>query len=100
MSLFRSASARRAGGRAVPWLVVADVAREGHRHWTSRLSGRERRRLVELVRRSRGRRSRLTDREQRELRRLVAQLDLKLLARHAAQVAVVGKVRHSRRRGR
>lgn len=100
MGLLRRTPTRLVARRAVPWLIVADVAREGHRHWTSQLSGRERRRLVELARQSRGRPSSLTEREQREFRRLVDQLDLRTFVRHAAVAAVAGKARHRRPRGR
>jgi hypothetical protein len=102
MSILRRTPARFAVRRAVPWLLVADVAREGHRHWTTQLSGRERRRLLELLKRSGGRPSTLTVRERRELERLVAQLDLRAFARHAATAVVAGRATHSgtRRRGR
>lgn len=100
MSILRRTPARLVTRRAIPWIVALDVAREARRHWTAQLSGRESRRLVELARRSRGRPSSLSVREQRELRRLVDQLDLKALGRHVAVVAVAGRAEHSRRRGR
>jgi hypothetical protein len=102
MSILRRTPTRLVARRAVPWLLVADVAREGHRHWTAQLSGRERRRLLELLKQSGGRPSTLTDRERRELQRLVDQLDLRSLARHVATTAVIGRAKHSgaRRRGR
>ncbi|MDO9407964.1 hypothetical protein [Patulibacter sp.] len=100
MSILRRTPTRLVARRAVPWLLVADVAREGHRHWTAQLSGRERRRLIELIKRSGGRPSTLTERERRELQRLVAQLDLRTFARHAATTAVIGRAKHGRGRGR
>jgi hypothetical protein len=59
-----------------------------------RLEPDERRRVLELVRRGRGRPSRLTPRERRELARLVAKAEPRLFA-HAA----VRKLNPIRRRG-
>jgi len=100
MSILRRTPTRLVARRAVPWLIAVDVAREGHRHWASQLSGREQRRLIELAKQSRGRPGRLSDRERREWHRLVAQLDLSAFARHAAITAVTGRAKHSRPRGR
>lgn len=100
MSILRRTPTRLVARRAIPWLVVADVAREGRRHWSSQLSGREQRRLLQLLKQSGGRPSTLTDRERRELKRLVDQLDLQTFAKHAVTTAVIGKVKHGRGRGR
>jgi hypothetical protein len=68
--------------RASPWLyviVAAEVAVLLKEHW-DRLDERERRRLPELVRKSRGRPSNLSAREKRELRRIVDRIGPRELA--------------------
>jgi hypothetical protein len=56
------------------WLIAAaEVALATYRHWR-RLDPDERSRMVELVRRSKGRPSRLTDREADELEALLEKL--------------------------
>jgi hypothetical protein len=66
--------AHRADPRRIPWQVVLSiglrVAQEGRRRWY-RLSEREQREVARIVRKSHGRASRLTVRERRELRDLV-----------------------------
>ena len=66
----RGGSAR---GR-IPWKLVMTVglriAQEGRRRW-ERLSQREQREVVRIVRKSRGRAGNLTPAERAELRRLV-----------------------------
>lgn len=63
-----------ARGRAVNWLALYETARFVYRHgkerWDS-LTPEERRRIGELVRKSRGRRSNLTQRERDRLWELV-----------------------------
>jgi hypothetical protein len=65
---------RRRGPNAVPWqLVLATALRigqEGQRRW-HRLSKHERDEVAQLVRKSRGRLGGLSERERRDLRRLV-----------------------------
>lgn len=100
MSILRRSPTTSTTRRAVPWVVVADLARAGRTHWTSQLSKRERSRLLTLLKQSGGRPARLSDRERRELQRLVAQLDLRSFAKHAATTAVIGKAQRSRGRGR
>jgi hypothetical protein len=98
MSSLRRTPARRPARSAVPWTLVADVVREGRDHWNSRLSRRERSRLIALLKASRGRPGALTVREQREFRRLVDQLDLQAFARHAVATVVAGRAEHARSR--
>ena len=61
---------------AVPWLALARVAMIVSKRWNA-LSGKERARLAELVRESRGRTSNLSVRQRLELRKLAGRLDLK-----------------------
>jgi hypothetical protein len=64
---------------AVPWLVVARTAMIVSKRWNA-LSGKERARLAELVRESRGRVGNLSVKQRLELRRLAGKLDLKGMA--------------------
>jgi hypothetical protein len=61
--------------RRVPWMRVWLAAqwlyRQGRRRLEENLSERERRELLELMRKSKGRQSNLSSREQDRLRRLV-----------------------------
>jgi hypothetical protein len=66
--------------RAVPWLLVFEVARGVHSHVMDTLSPAERRRVGEILRKSRGNPTRITPREREELRRLAGKLDFKRLA--------------------
>jgi hypothetical protein len=63
-------------GRAMPWLALYQSGRwvygHGRRAWDN-LEPDERRRLGDLLRKSKGRRSNLTDRERDELWSLVRQ---------------------------
>lgn len=68
--------------RAVPWLVVAELAMAARRHWHL-LEPAERARLRDLVTRSRGRRGNLTPDEREDLRYLVRRLEPGGLAREA-----------------
>jgi hypothetical protein len=61
--------------RALPWALVLEAGAVAGRRVRA-LSGRERRRLGELLLASRGRASNLSLRERAELRRLVRKLDL------------------------
>jgi hypothetical protein len=66
--------------------AMGQAAMAAREHW-GLLSGEERRRLAELVRRSGGRTSNLSGRERRELSELVKQLELARLGRRLAQSA-------------
>jgi hypothetical protein len=61
--------------RALPWAVLLEAGVVVGRRWNA-LSGRERRRLGELLLASRGRVANLSVRERAELRRLANKLDL------------------------
>lgn len=96
MGLLRRAPARVAGRRVAPWLILLDLSREARDHWTAQLTPRQRKRLIELLRQSGGRPGTLSARERREFDRLVGQLDLKGLVKHAAGTAVTGSRKHAR----
>lgn len=81
----------------MPWLLVLDLAREGHSHWQGQLTPKERSRLVGLLKQSKGRPSVLSVAEQAELRALGTKLDVKALGKRAAMTGVGFK---ASRRGR
>jgi hypothetical protein len=93
----------RLGKRALPigWaLVAAEAVMVARRHWGS-LHPHSRRRLRELVGKSKGRPGNLSREERRELIHHVRQLDLRMLARDlgdaASPIRIPGR---RRRRGR
>lgn len=88
MSILRRTPARIVGRRAVPWLLVLDLAREGHAHWQAQLTPAERSRMVALLKASKGRPAALTPNEQAELKALGAKLDVKALGKRAAMTGV------------
>jgi hypothetical protein len=61
---------------AVPWLLIARAAMIVSKRWNA-LSSKERARLAELVRESRGRTSNLSVKQRLELRKLAGKLDVK-----------------------
>lgn len=65
-------------------VIIAEVAILAGQH-LGRLTPAERRRVIQLVGRGRGRPSRLTERERAELSRLVAKLEPKLFAKSIAK---------------
>jgi hypothetical protein len=75
--------------RSVPFLwawAVAEALIATRRHWSG-IEPRTRKRLTELVTKSRGRPSNLSRDEKRELGRLVGQMDLRRLTRELAATA-------------
>jgi hypothetical protein len=62
--------------KAVPWAVLLQVGVILGRRWTA-LSAKERARLAEIVRSSRGRVGNLSLKERLELRKLARKLDIK-----------------------
>ena len=86
----RLGSAAAAGSRWVIWLrilVLANVALAIKRHMDL-LEAAEKRDLADLVRRSKGRPSNLTDSERERLRELVEKLEPVELAREAAESVI------------
>jgi DNA primase catalytic subunit len=90
--------ARLARLRAVPWLLLFEVARGVHSHVMDSLSPAERRHVMQILRKSKGNPGNVTPREREELRRLAGKLDFKRLGRDLAPRVIAGQRR--RRRGR
>jgi hypothetical protein len=82
--------------RAAPWLVVYEMARAAKDHW-DHLDARDRNRLAELVRRSKGRPHNLTRSERDEFVQLVRRLELLRLGSALGGAAITGR---RKRRGR
>ena len=82
--------------RAMPWLMVFELAVTLRKHWR-RLEPADRNRLAELVRKSQGRPNRLTAEERADMRRLVAKLEPGQIAR---SVMPIGRRAMKGRRGR
>jgi hypothetical protein len=92
----------RLGKRALPigWaLVAAEAVMVARRHWGS-LHPHSRRRLRELVGKSKGRPGNLSREERRELIHHVRQLDLRMLARDLGDAASPIRIPGRRRRRR
>ena len=84
-----------AGVRAVPWRLVIEVATIVLNRFRDDLPERERRRLTELVKKSKGDPRRLTAAERRQLLDLLKSVDAQRLGRDVT--AIVG-ARQLRRR--
>jgi DNA primase catalytic subunit len=82
--------------RAVPWLLVFEVARGVHSHVMDTLTPAERKRVGEILRKSRGNPQNVTAREREELKRLAGRLDLKRLGRDLVPRVVAGGRRKRR----
>ncbi|HEX4466386.1 MAG TPA: hypothetical protein VH025_04305 [Solirubrobacteraceae bacterium] len=77
MSKHRESKSRlKSTAGAVPWLLIARAAMIVSKRWNA-LSSKERARLAELVRESRGRTSNLSVKQRLELRKLAGKLDVK-----------------------
>ncbi len=88
--------------RAMPWRTLLQGGMIVGARWVA-LSAKERARLIELVRASRGRLSNLSARERRELRKLVHRLDVRGMSRDLTTLARsrrTGRRRGARRRHR
>ncbi|MGH2841546.1 MAG: hypothetical protein ACRDKY_12060 [Solirubrobacteraceae bacterium] len=66
--------------RAMPWVMVFELALTLRKHWKL-LEPKERTRLTELVKKSQGRPARLSASERADVRRLVAKLEPRAIAR-------------------
>lgn len=77
MSLIRSSKKKTqfVATRTNPTLYALDVAQNARDHWEKQLSARQRRRAIDLLRKSGGRPSNLSKRERKELARLVQAFD-------------------------
>ena len=79
------------------WLLAAAEALVAVRnHLADRLDEKDRRRLVEIVKTSKGRPSNLDDRERRELQRLIGQVEPRELVKTLARSGLTGRHRHRR----
>jgi hypothetical protein len=81
--------------KALPWMMLARAGVVVGKRWTA-LTGKERARLAELLRNSRGRTGNLNTRERAELRKLVRKLDLRGAARELMPLFRAGGKRRKR----
>jgi hypothetical protein len=79
--------------RAVPWLLLFEVGRGVHSHIMDTLSPAERRRVTQILRKSKGNPANVTPREREELRRLAGKVDLKRLGQDLAPRVIAGRKR-------
>jgi hypothetical protein len=77
-------------------LAAAEVVVAVRNHLTDRLSPKERKRMVEIVRSSKGRPSNLSDRERKELRSLLGKVEPGELAKKVATSPFAGRMRGRR----
>jgi hypothetical protein len=82
--------------RMLPWLVLFEAARTLRSHLVEHLSPQDGRRVLEIVRRSKGDPRKVSARERDDLRAIARRLDLIALGRDL--LPVVGRA--ARRRGR
>lgn len=82
--------------KAVPWMTLMQGAVVVGRRWAA-LSEKERARLSELLRRSRGRFANLSAKERLELSRLARKLDVKGMGRELAPLVLRKRSRRGRR---
>ena len=82
--------------RAIPWLLLFEVARGVHSHVMDTLSPAERRRVSEILRKSKGNPANVTPREREELKRLAGKLDFKRLGTNLVPRIVAGQRRKHR----
>jgi tellurite resistance protein len=76
------------------WLLAAaEVVVAVRNHLTDRLTAKERKRMVEIVRSSKGRPSNLSDRERGELRGLLGKVEPGELAKKVATSPFAGRLR-------
>jgi len=81
--------------KAIPWAALMQVGWAAGERWRA-LSPKDRARLSQLVRTSRGRIGRLSSREREELRKLVGKLDLRGMGRELVPL-MRGRRRRKRR---
>ena len=79
------------------WLLAAgEVVLAVRDHIAGRLSEKERRRMVEIVRSSKGRPSNLSDRERKELQTLLAKVEPRELVKRVATTGFAARFRKRR----
>jgi uncharacterized protein YbgA (DUF1722 family) len=91
-----SASRGRWLARGAWLLAAAEVLVAVRNHLSDRLSEKDRRRLTEIVRTSRGRPSNLSERERRELRELIGKVEPGELAKTVASSGLGARRRRRR----
>jgi len=96
-SLSKSAYTLRRTVKAVPWMTLAQGTVIVGRRWAA-LSAKERARVAELVRKSRGRMGNLSVRERLELRKLVRKLDVRGMSRELMVLKRGHRRRHRHKR--
>ena len=79
----------------MPWLIALEIINAGREHW-SELDPGDRRKLTELLRKSKGRPQNLSQREKTQLKEIAGRLQLLRFARRAATAAAVGRKRRRR----
>jgi hypothetical protein len=81
------------------WLLAAtEVVLAVRNHVNARLGEKDRQRMVEIVKASKGRPSNLTDRQRKELRSLLDQIEPRELAKTVATSGFAGKFAKGLRR--
>ena len=85
--------------RAVPWRLVLELATLVYTRFRDDVPPEDRRRLGTLVRKSKGDPRRLTERERRELLAIVRRLDVQRLGRDVAALVSARRIRGLLRRG-
>jgi hypothetical protein len=85
--------------KAIPWSTLLRGGVIVGARWVA-LSAKERARLIELVRASRGRLSNLSARERRDLRKLLHRLDVRGIGRDLTALAARSRRGGRRRRAR
>ncbi len=76
------------------WLLAAgEVVLAARNHITGRLTEKERKRMVEIVRSSKGRPSNLSNRERKELQSLLAKVEPRQLAKTVATTGFASRMR-------
>lgn len=93
----RSESKLKRGAKAVPWAALLQGTVIVGRRWAA-LSAKERARLTELMRESRGRVSNLSAKERLELRKLAHKLDIRGMGRELVALRGVKRARRRKRR--
>ena len=89
---------RPAGLRAVPWRLVLEIATLLVNRFRDDLPPAERRRLTQLVRKSKGDPRRLTSAERKQLLDLMRTIDLQRLGRDVTAVVGARRLRQKLRR--
>ncbi len=79
-------------------LAAAEVVLAVRNHVATRLSEKDRARMVEIVKASKGRPSNLSDRQRRELKSLLDQVEPKELAKTVASSSFAGRAAKGLRR--